>query len=272
MKSGTAAAPAANQPINSDECVNRILKAVQEKAIVPAEEKTRIEVTRALRNRFDLEVSKLQAAFDQRLTEVVAETEALAQLKLESTLASTRETLRAQILEEIKTAHQAKLDEADTLINKLKEDANTAASESVKERQLLYDRIAANERALDIARAACIERADEYAELQRQIDETRQSNAQLQLELQQAVAELNSHSAADGKDEGESAAHREIAAIVHSEVIRVLSQLEQIDKALSDPATEMGTEIRLKREQAELQAYLKGLRYSLGQVAVEASK
>ena len=117
--SGTAAAPAANEAIHSNDSVNRILKAVQERAIPAAEERTRLEVTRILKNRFDLEMSRLQTAFDRRLIQVAAETEALAQLKLESTLASTRDILRAQIEEEIKSAYQAKLDDADAQIAEL---------------------------------------------------------------------------------------------------------------------------------------------------------
>jgi hypothetical protein len=101
--SGTAAAPAANEAIHSNDSVNRILKAVLERAIPAAEERTRLEVTRILKNRFDPEMSRLQTAFDRRLIQVAAEIEALAQLKLESTLTSARDTLRAQIEEEIKT-------------------------------------------------------------------------------------------------------------------------------------------------------------------------
>ena len=43
--SGTAAAPAANEAIHSNDSVNRILKAVQERAIPAAEERTRLEAT-----------------------------------------------------------------------------------------------------------------------------------------------------------------------------------------------------------------------------------
>ena len=48
------------------------------------------------------------------------------------------------------------------------------------------------------------------------------------------------------------------------EYIRVRSDLEQIEKALADPPADLGTEIRLKRDRGELQAYLKGLGYAVG--------
>jgi hypothetical protein len=118
--SGTAAAPAANEVIHSNDSANRILKAVLERAIPAAEERTRLEVTRILKNRFDLEMSRLQTAFDRRLIQVAAETEALAQLKLDSTLTSARDTLRAQIEEEIQSAYEAKLDDADAQIAELR--------------------------------------------------------------------------------------------------------------------------------------------------------
>jgi hypothetical protein len=49
---------------------------VLERAIPAAEERTRLEVTRILKNRFDLEMSRLQTDFDRRLIQVAAETEA----------------------------------------------------------------------------------------------------------------------------------------------------------------------------------------------------
>jgi hypothetical protein len=53
---------------------------------------------------------------------------------------------------------------------------------------------------------------------------------------------------------------------VRPEMVRVQSRLDEIEKALDDPATELGSEIRLNRERAELQAYLRGLLYSLGEL------
>jgi hypothetical protein len=60
-------------------------------------------------------------------------------------------------------------------------------------------------------------------------------------------------------DESHHTAHGEVPAIVQSEMVRVQSRLDEIEKTLADPATELGSEIRLNRERAELQAYLKGL-------------
>ena len=69
----------------------------------------------------------------------------------------------------------------------------------------------------------------------------------------------------------EHPAHREVAAIVQAEMIRVRLHLDEIEARLSNPSTELGSEIRLNRERTELQAYLKGLRYSLGEVTLQTS-
>ena len=53
--------------------------------------------------------------------------------------------------------------------------------------------------------------------------------------------------------------------------MRVLLRLEEIDTVIADPSTELGFEIRLNRQRAELEAYLKGLRYSRGDVSLECS-
>jgi len=307
MKAGTAVATAASKLTSGSECAERILtivhhlqqeikdreanlqvrikqtieetqlrveeqcRARQEQAVLDAKEVTRKEVTQALLNRFDLEISKLHLTFDHRLSEVVTETEALGQLKIESAVAAAKETLRQEVLEEAKNEYQSKLSEMENVIAQLKENGTAAATEWRAERQQFQERIAKLERALDIANAVRTEKLDDHKELERKLEEAMQSKAQLQLDLQRAVSELNSQTQPSGNDGSDHATHGEVAAIVQLEMVRVRVRLDEIERILADPAVELGSEIRLNRERVELQEYLKGLRYSLGEVTLQSS-
>lgn len=240
MKSGTATARVADTIINKSDCAERILKSfqlAQEKAILEAQEVTRKEVRNSLLSRFNLELTELQLRFDRRLAAVSAQNEALERLKIESAVAAATEALREQTREEAKVAQE---------------------------------RITRLEHALEAANAVRTEKADTGRELARKLEEASQAKEQLERDLQRAVSELNSLAHAGAKQEADHA-HTEVAAIVESEIMRVRLRIEEIEKAIADPSTSLGFEIRLNRERAELEAYLKGLRYSLGDVSLECS-
>lgn len=307
MRTGTAVAAIADKVINNSECVDRILKIVQrleqeangreadfqfrikqaveearqraedqyrvqqERAVSEAIEETRKDVTQTLLNRFDLEISKLHTNFDRRLHQVVTETEALEKLKIDSAVTTAKETIRQQLLEEAKSEYQSRLDEMEKLTAQLKEAGALAATERQTERQQFEERIAGLERTLDTASAQRTEKLDGYKELERRLEETLQSKAQLQLDLQRAVSELNSQTQSAATADSHHAARGEVNAIVQAEMVRVRLRLDEIERILADSNTELGSEIRLKRERAELQAYLKGLRYSLGEITLHSS-
>jgi hypothetical protein len=95
--------------------------------------------------------------------------------------------------------------------------------------------------------------------------------AQLVLDLQRVVSELKAQTHVKGQHDSDHAAHGEVATIVHCEMARVQSLCDDIEKRLADLSIDLATEIRLNREWSELQAYLKGLRYSLGEVTLPPS-
>jgi hypothetical protein len=254
---------------NTRHSVEEECHAQQERAVSQTKEDTRKEVTEQLLNRFHLEVCKLEANFDRRLQEVTAQAEASEHLKIETAVAATKETARQQALEEAKNEYQSKLDEMENLIALLNESATATATEWQVERHKFQERIGMLERVLETVNAVRTEKLDEYKELERKLDEAVQSKAQLQHDLERAVSELNGQMQATAKVESDHATHGEVAAIVQSEMVRVRLRLEEIEKIMADPATELGSEIRLNRECAELQAYLKGLRYSLGEVTLQ---
>jgi len=250
MKSGTAATAVANKPVNNGDSADRILKIVQklQGEITEARERTRKEVTQTLLTQFGFEIAKVQAECDRRLQDA-----------------------QQKIWDEARGAYESKLSDAEKLIVQLKEDAATYANEWRVDRQKLQEQITTLERNLDVAMAVRTEELDACKDLERKLQEAVESKEQLQSDLQQAVAELNSEAESEIQDVPDHPAHREVAAIVQAEMVRVRLHLDEIDTKLADPGTELGSEIRLNRERTELQAYLKGLRYSLGEVTLPTS-
>ena len=55
---------------------------------------------------------------------------------------------------------------------------------------------------------------------------------------------------------------------VRTEVSRVTSLLEDLAKEIENPSTDLSAGMRASRQQTELKAYLKGLRFALGEVEV----
>jgi chromosome segregation ATPase len=172
--------------------------------------------------------------------------------------------------EEAKNTYQAKLNDAEKLIDQLKEEAKTSANEWRAEREQFQERIAMLERTPDTAAAVRTEKADDYKEMERKLEEAMQSKEQLQLDLQRTVSELNSRMQPAGKEEPVHAVNEAVTAMVEAEMVRVRLHLDEIEKMLADPDTDLGPEIRLNRERGEIQAYLKGLRYSLGEVTLQS--
>lgn len=282
MKPATVITPV-SKAIGNGDSADRILRlvhilqreirdkdALQEAAVLEAQEATRKEVTRSLLNRFHIEVSQLQASFDRRLREVINENEGLERLKIDSALAA-REAIQEEVRRETRGDYQPAFKDAEKLIARLQKDAQTCADEWQVERHQFQERITTLERTIDAANVVRAEKLDDYKELSRRLEEAVQSKEQLQLDLQRAVSELNSRAESGTKHERDHAAHGEVAAIVQSEMLRVRLRLDEIEKSLSDPTTELGTEIRLNRTKSELEAYLKGLRYSLGEVTFESA-
>jgi hypothetical protein len=60
----------------------------------------------------------------------------------------------------------------------------------------------------------------------------------------------------------------QVAAAVRDEIKRIEAAVLEINAKLDDPNIELAAEIRLNRERAELASYLKGLKYSVGEVTV----
>jgi hypothetical protein len=58
---------------------------------------------------------------------------------------------------------------------------------------------------------------------------------------------------------------------VKAEIARIESRGREISGKIEDPSMDLATQIRLNRERSELEACLKGLRYSLGEITFDKS-
>ena len=61
----------------------------------------------------------------------------------------------------------------------------------------------------------------------------------------------------------------DVSGSVTAEILRIEPVIEEISRKIECDYTDLSTQIRLNRERSDLEAYLRGLRYSLGEVAVD---
>jgi hypothetical protein len=212
--------------------------------VLEAQAAARQALTEKLLSRFDVEICRLESDFDRRLRDAIRDAEASAQVRL---------------------------DESQQLVARLEEQRRTDAAEWQTEKQRLLDRIASLERSLDTVNALTSEELAHYKEVERKLEEALLLKAQLGLDLQRVVSELNAQTQVKAQHDTDHAVHGEVATIVHCEMARVQSLCDDIEKRLADLSLDLAIEIRLNREWSELQAYLKGLRYSLGEVTLPPS-
>ena len=58
------------------------------------------------------------------------------------------------------------------------------------------------------------------------------------------------------------------SGLVRAEISRVSSRIEELVKAIEDPSAALSATMRANREYGELKSYIKGLRFSLGEIDV----
>jgi hypothetical protein len=131
----------------------------------------------------------------------------------------------------------------------------------------------------DARKAIQIEVRNELkAEYEAKLNELRMANDELGRKSQKAAADwaaerekLQSLAKAQARSLGPTEAQElngRVAAAVRDEIKRIEAAVHEINGKLDDPNIELAAEIRLNRERAELASYLKGLKYSVGEVTV----
>ena len=100
------------------------------------------------------------------------------------------------------------------------------------------------------------EHAEELAKLKAEFDRVKTSwNAERE-QLKAQVVQVPSGKEIEGSD------------LVRAEISRVSSRIEDLVKAIEDPSAGLSSSMRANREYSELKSYIKGLRFSLGEIDV----
>ena len=189
----------------------------------------------ALLDRTINEVKSLDSDFQNRLLQAVHETEASLQSQAAQHLDAALNETRSKLEEQFKT----KIAEV------------TAQFESERERL--------NTEMSGIAQTRAQWEA-ERSRLNGELAQMAQVQAATQAQAEKAIAAMKAASA--------TAVTAKPAAAVNSEALskeieRVEGAIKQISALIEDPATELSTVIRKNVERAELDSYLKGIRYAL---------
>jgi hypothetical protein len=191
----------------------------------------------ALLDRTINEVKSLDSDFQQRLLQAVHETEVSLQSQaahhLETAVAETRSKLETQ------------------LKNKLKE----MVAEWDAERSRLNSEV-------DRLTQAAAEWEMERTRLTAELEKLARVQAATQKEAEKAFAAARAATVSN-KPGSANTDHE----VIIKEIERVGGLVEQVSALIDDPATELAAVIRKNVERAELESYLKGLRFALNGAA-----
>ena len=218
------------------------------------------------------ELTHAEAEFQLRLQEVVQETEARIRASVseqhERAIKEAEDTARRE-------AQQKLLAQFEVEIAKLSSDSDRHIREAVAK----ADAEAQAKLRQGVADAQQTTRNEVTQELKSQYEaklaELSKAKEEVDRKLQQATKEWNAEreqlqssakAAAEAVPQGSQ--HPEVASAVRDEIARMQAAIQEITNKLDDPKVELAAEIRLNRERAELDAYLKGLQYSVGEVSV----
>jgi chromosome segregation ATPase len=186
----------------------------------------------ALLDRTIKEVHSVDVEFQRRIDTAIHETGAALQ------------TQAAEQLEQQLSATRTKLEEK--FQNRVKE----LSGEWEVERERLTGELARGTQT-----AAHWE--SERARLNGEIERLARVQAATQIEAEKAIAAMKQASA-------EKKAHRAENESIEREIARVEQAIKDVSALIEDPATELSAVIRKNVERAELESYLRGIRFALG--------
>ena len=206
--------------------------------------------------RFEADKEQLQADFQDRRLKDIAAGEAAAEFLFAEKLAEARQDFERREKEIQETANER---------------LQRTSDEFDAERKDFQQQIARLEEELARSKemAQQVVRTPLSRELEAKLEEVRGEKARLEEELREANARGN---AAGQSLEATQAARydtRDVSEAVKAEIARIESRSQEITQKIGDSSTDLGTQIRLDRERSELAAYLKGLRYSIGEITFD---
>ena len=188
----------------------------------------------ALLDRTINEVKSVEPEFQNRLLQTVHETEAAIQSQaaqhLETMLTETRTKLEEQFSNRIAELSVQWEEERSRLNNEVSKMAQTAA---------LWE--------------------TERARLNGEVERLARVQAATQAEAEKAILAMKAASAAAKTAKASVASHDALSG----EIQRVEGLIKEISSLIDDPTTELSTVIRKNVERAELESYVKGIRFAL---------
>jgi hypothetical protein len=238
----------------------------QEHKIKEAEEHARKQVTRDLLARFDVEFQKLTLELEEKQRAAVAAAENASKTRSDHALLSM-ENAKEQLKNEFDSATkqwdierqhlidgkrsandvvQSKMQEIDELEKKLSE---AAQAKSALEEQMtaLKSEMDQSKAAAEKQRLEAVADAEAAAEIRLQqvvVTQTRQEPERVQQQPQRTNAD---------------------ASAIAAEISRIVAEIDDLSQKIESPATDLAAQIRFNRERSELEAYVKGLRFSPSQ-------
>jgi hypothetical protein len=199
----------------------------------------------ALLDRTINEVKALEVDFQKRITDAVQKKEEAIRAEGLERL----EAVRRELQEELKGRFEAEMQSAlDSLRSEFQAERDRWSSESGVERDRLHKEL---HHASNSASELQVERTKLTAELQRLKEESALEIGKLRASAEAATAAA----AAAAKAPPPTPSPKE-------ELARVQAKLAEVTSIIDDPATELSVVIRKNVEKLELEAYLKGLRYT----------
>ncbi len=185
----------------------------------------------------------------------------LLQRKLAET-AETKDAVSADVVDQVRKEYEDKLQKASS---ELEEERAKSAAETVKRRDAYERELSLLQRKL--AETKDTVSADVVDQLRKQYEDKLhdiiQQKTQLTDELRKASSSLEEErarfGAAAASPKGDAP-----AAKLDAEVARVETMISEIARLIDDPNTDLSTVIRKNVERAELDAYLKGILFSMG--------
>jgi len=208
-----------------------------------------------LLSRFETETEQLKADFEDRLLKSTADTEAAAEFRFAEKFAAANQDFQRREQEIQATTGQ-----------RLEKTTNEFAAERREFQQriaTLEEEIACSKNMVQQVIPTPLSR-----ELEAKLEEVMGEKARLAEELQEANARRNAEGQRLETMQAARGDTRDVSDAVKAEIACIESREREISGKIEDPSTDLATQIRFNRERSELEAYLKGLRYSLGEVRV----
>ena len=204
-------------------------------------------------SRFETDMEQLKADFEDRRLKDIAASEAAAEFFFAEKFDAAKQEFERREQEIQATANQR---------------FQEKSGEFDAERKEFHQRIATLEEEITRSKKMLqqVIRTPLSRELEAKLEDVTREKTRLEEEVREANARRNAEG--QGLETTQAARNdtRDFSDAVKAEIARIESRELEICQTIQDPSMDLGTQIRLDRERSELEAYLKGLRYSIGEI------